>query len=128
LYIMIKERQIIFHNHHFQDFYFEQNEKVREKIGYVFRVIKTADKIPEKFLKYLEGTEGLFEIRFEVGNNIYRLFCCFDKVNLVVLFNGLQKKTKKTSRKEIEMAEKLKNEYFKLKIKENEKGQSNKKL
>lgn len=124
---MNKEREIIFHEHYFQDFYLVQTEKAREKIGYVFRVIKTVDKIPEKFLKHLEGTDGLFEIRIEVGSNIYRVLCCFDKGNLVVLFNGFQKKTQKTPRQEIEMAEKLKSEYFKLKIKENEKGQSNKK-
>lgn len=125
---MNNERQIIFHEHHFQDFYLDQNDKVREKIGYVFRVIKTVGKIPEKFLKHIEGTDGLFEIRIEVGSNIYRVFCCFDKGNLVVLFNGFQKKTQKTPRQEIEKAEKLKNEYFKLKMKENEKGQGNKKL
>ena len=124
---MNNERQIIFHEHHFQYFYLEQTDKVREKIGYVFRVIKTVDKIPEKFLKHIEGTEGLFEIRIEVGSNIYRVFCCFDKGNLVVLFNGFQKKTQKTPGQEIEKAEKLKNEYFKLKTKENEKGQGNKK-
>lgn len=124
---MDNERLIIFHKHHFQDFYLQQTEKVREKIGYVFRVIKTVDKIPEKFLKHIEGTDGLFEIRIEVGSNIYRVFCCFDKGNLVVLFNGFQKKTQKTPQQEIEMAGKLKNDYFKLKRKENEKGSGNKK-
>ena len=93
---MNNERQIIFHEHHFQDFYLEQTDKVREKIGYVFRVIKTVDKIPEKFLKHIEGTEGLFEIRIEVGSNIYRVFCCFDKGQLIILLNGFQKKTEKT--------------------------------
>ncbi len=60
-------------------------------------------------------------------SNIYRVFCCFDKGNLVVLFNGFQKKTQKTPQQEIETAGKLKNDYFKLKIKENEKGSGNKK-
>ena len=63
----------------------------------------------------------------QVGSNIYRVFCCFDKGNLVVLFNGFQKKTQKTPQQEIETAGKLKNDYFKLKIKENEKGSGNKK-
>lgn len=62
---MTTERQIIFHGHYFQDFYLEQTEKVREKIGYVFRVVKTVDKVPEKFLKLLEGTNRLYEIRIE---------------------------------------------------------------
>jgi len=56
--------------------------------------------------------DGLFEIRIEVGSNIYRIFCCFDKGNPVVLFNGFQKKAQKTPRKEIELAEQLKAEYF----------------
>lgn len=112
---MTTERQIIFHGHYFQDFYLEQTEKVREKIGYVFRVVKTVDKIPEKFLKHLEGTNGFYEIRIESGTNIFRVFCCFDKGNIVVLFNAFQKKTPKTLKQEIELAVKLKNEYFSLK-------------
>jgi len=109
------ERQIIFHKHYFQDFYLEVNDIVKEKIGYVFRVIKTVDKVSGKFLTHIEGTDELYEIRIEVGNNIYRIFCCFDKGNLVVLFNAFQKKTQKTPKQEIELAEKLKKEYFTLK-------------
>ena len=85
---------------------------MREKIGYVFRVVSTVEKIPEKFLKHLEGTEGLYEIRIEYNTNIFRIFCCFDKGNVVVLFNGFQKKTQKTPKQEIAFALKLKNEYF----------------
>lgn len=124
---MNQERKIIFHEHYFQEFYLEMNDSVKEKIGYVFRVIKTVEKIPEKFLKHIEGTEGLYEIRIEVGSNIYRVFCCFDKGNLVVLFNAFQKKTQKTPKSEIEFAQKLKLEYFTLKNDENEKSRSNKK-
>ena len=102
------------------------NSSVREKIGYVFRVIETVDRVSEKFLKHIEGTDGLYEIRIESGGNIYRIFCCFDRGNLVVLFNGFQKKIQKTPRQEIELAEKLKIEYFTLKGKY-EKERSNKK-
>ena len=116
---MAKEREIIFHGQHFKNFYLEVNDSVKEKIGYVFRVIKSVDKVSEKFLKHIEGTDGLYEIRVEVGSNIYRIFCCFDKGNLVVLFNAFQKKTQKTPRQEIELAEKLKKEYFTLKAKQN---------
>ncbi len=109
------ERQIIFHRDYFQEFYLEQSEKVREKIGFVFRVIKTVDKIPEKFLKHIDGSDGLYEIRVEAGSDIFRIFCCFDKGNLVVLFNGFQKKSQKIPKQEIVLAEKLKKEYFNLK-------------
>jgi phage-related protein len=124
---VLTERKIIFHGTHFQEFYLDVDDNVKEKIGYVFRVIATVDKVSEKFLKHIEGTDGLFEIRVEVGSNIYRIFCCFDKGNLVVLFNGFQKKTQKTPKSEIELAEKLKAEYFAAKEKQDEKTRSNKK-
>lgn len=63
----------------------------------------------------MTGTDGIYEIRIEFESNIYRIFCCFDKGNLVVLFNAFQKKTQKTPKKEIDLALKLKDEYFKLK-------------
>ena len=105
-------REIIFHENHFIEFYQKQDEKVKEKIKYVLELIKQVEKVPEKFLKHLTGTIGLYEIRIEYQSNIYRIFCCFDKGNLVILFNGFQKKTQKTPNNELEKAEKLKNEYF----------------
>ena len=109
---MKAQRQIIFYGNFFIDFYFEQTEKVQEKIEYVFKVIRTVQNVPKKFLDHMTGTEGLYEIRVEFESNIYRIFCCFDKGNLVVLFNGFQKKTQKTLKNEIELALKLKGEYF----------------
>ena len=114
---MTAEREIIFHGHYFQDFYLLQTNRVREKIGYVFRLIKTVDKIPAKFLRHLQGTDGLYEIRIDVDSNIFLIFCCFDKGNLVILFNAFQKKSQKTPRQEIELAVKLQTEYFNIKMK-----------
>jgi len=123
----VADRKIIFHKHYFQEFYINADDKVKEKIGYVFRLIKTIDKVPEKFLKHLEGKDGLYEIRIEVGNNIFRVFCCFDEGNLVVLFNAFQKKSQKTPAQEITLAEKLKIEYFTLNNIQNGKERSDKK-
>lgn len=106
------QRQIIFHGNYFIDFFVEQPQKVQEKIEFVFKIIRNVQNVPRKFLQHLAGTDGLYEIRIEFGSNIYRIFCCFDKGALVVLFNGFQKKTQKTPRKEIELALKLKDEYF----------------
>ena len=110
-------REIIFHENHFIEFYQVQNEKVKEKIKYVLELIKQVEKVPEKFLKHLSGTNGLYEVRIEYQSNIYRIFCCFDKGKLVVLFNGFQKKTQKTPTNEIDKALKLMEEYFNLKNK-----------
>ena len=109
------ERKIIFHRNHFLDFYQKQDLKVKSKIKYVFELIKQVDRVPEKFLSPMTGYDGLFEVRIEYQSNIYRVFCCFDEGRLVVLFNGFQKKTQKTPKKEIEKAMKLKKEYFQLK-------------
>ncbi|MEO8759896.1 MAG: type II toxin-antitoxin system RelE/ParE family toxin [Bacteroidia bacterium] len=114
---MKAERQIIFHKNYFIKFYTAQAPKVQEKIEYVFVLLKTVEKVPKKFLDHITGTEGIFEIRIEVGSNIFRIFCCFDKGNIVVLFNGFQKKSQKTPKQEIELAEKLKKEYFDKKSK-----------
>jgi len=81
-------RQIIFHGDYFTDFYKELDLKVREKVKYVFELIKQVNRVPEKFLAPMTGYNGLFEVRIEYQSNIYRIFCCFDEEKLVVLFNG----------------------------------------
>ena len=105
-------RELIFYGHYFEEFFAKQTGKVKEKIDYVLFVLTHAERVPEKFLKHMEGQKGLYEIRIEVGNNIFRIFCCFDKGKIVVLFNAFQKKTQKTPKAEIDLALKLMNEYF----------------
>lgn len=117
---MDRKRNLLFFRNYYNEFLEAQKETVKEKIDYVLFLITTAGRIPSKFFSYVEGTDGLFEIRIEFESNIYRIFCCFDEGNLVVLFNGFHKKTAKTPKKEIDKAIKIKNEYFKLKDKEYE--------
>jgi len=105
-------RQLIFYRRYFHEFFERQTEKVKEKIDYVLFVVTHTAQVPEKFLKHIVGQKGLYEIRVEVSNNIFRIFCCFDKGKIVVLFNGFQKKTQKTPKQEIALAVKLMNEYF----------------
>lgn len=105
-------REVVFYRNHFHDFFNKQTEKAKEKIDYVLFLLTHIDKVPEKFLKHIEGQKGLYEIRVKHSNNIFRLFCCFDKGKIVVLLNGYQKKSNKTLYKEIEMANKLMKEYF----------------
>ena len=95
----------------------QQTEKVKDKIDYVLYLVTNADKIPKKFFDSMTGYKGLFEIKIELESNIFRIFCCFDKGDLIILFNGFQKKTQKTPKKEIEKALRIKNEYFKQKEK-----------
>ena len=106
-------RNIIFYKNYFTSFYAEQTDEVRRKINQVLLLIQSQQRIPTKFLKHIESTEGLYEIRVELASNIYRIFCCFDEGRLVVLFNAFQKKTQKTPQAEINKALKIKDEYFK---------------
>jgi phage-related protein len=105
-------REIKFYKHYFNEFFTAQTDPTRRKIAQTLVWLREVDRLPVSILKSIEGRKGLYEIRIEVGNNIFRVFCCFDKGNLVILFNGFQKKTQKTPTKELDEAEKLMNEYF----------------
>ncbi|WP_317124977.1 type II toxin-antitoxin system RelE/ParE family toxin [Flavobacterium sp. RSP49] len=106
---------MIFYENHFLDFYKIQDDKVKAKIKNILELVMQVDRVPEKFLKHLSGRDGVYEIRVEYQSNIYRIFCCFDKANVVVLFNAFQKKTQKTPNSELEKAIRLRKEYFSTK-------------
>jgi phage-related protein len=109
---MEKAREVIFYKHYFDEFFTNLSPFAKSKVDYVLFLLTHIERIPEKFLKHIEGQKGLYELRIEAGNNIFRIFCCFDKKKIVVLFNAFQKKTQKTPSKEIALAIKLMNEYF----------------
>ena len=108
-------RDTVVFGNHFWDFYNAQTKVVQGKIDWVIGLVRTLRIIPGKFFKHLEGTDGLYEMRIKVSSDIFRVFCCFDKGNLVILFNGFQKKSDKTPKQEIERAEKLKQLYYESK-------------
>jgi phage-related protein len=115
---MDNKRQVIFYKHHFREFYDSMSEKVQQKIDYVLFLVSIAERIPKKFFQQIIGTDALYEIRVEYESNIYRIFCCFDEGNLVVLFNGFIKKSQKTPKREIEKALRIMKEYFEYKKKD----------
>jgi len=104
-------REVIFYGDYFWDFYKMQSPKVKKKINWTIGLLQFLEIIPEKYLKHIEGTD-LYEIRVSFGNNIFRIFCFFDKDLLVIILNGFQKKTQKTPRNEIDRAVKLKQYYY----------------
>jgi phage-related protein len=109
------KRKIIFYGNYFLDFYTNQEEKTKLKIDFVLDLIRNVDIVPIKFLKHLEGTDGLYEIKIITTSKSIRIFCCFDKGNLIVLLNCMIMKTDKTPKKELEKAIKLKEEYLLIK-------------
>lgn len=107
----LKIRKIVFYKSYFEDFFVLLNDKVKSKIIWTLELIEEIEKVPETYLKHIENTNGLYEVRIQQGNDIYRIFCFFDKGNLIILTNGFQKKTQKTPRKEIDKALRIKQEY-----------------
>jgi phage-related protein len=109
---MDKVREVIAYQNHFENFLRKQTEKVQNKIYKVIEAIETLERVPETYLKPIKTKKGLFEARIQLGSNIWRVFCFFDKGKLVILLNGFQKKSQKTPPKEIEKASKLMDQYF----------------
>lgn len=106
-------RTVIFYKRYCLDFIEAQTQEVRDKISWTIDVIRSIKIVPETYLKHIESSKGLYEIRVQHGTDIYRIFCFFDKGKLIILANGFQKKTQKTPRKEIARALKIKKEYEK---------------
>ncbi|MBQ0061423.1 MAG: type II toxin-antitoxin system RelE/ParE family toxin [Bacteroidales bacterium] len=105
-------RQIVPFREYFKEFKRTLPKEVLEKIYKVFIYIMVEQVIPSQFFKSIEGVKGLYEIRVEESGNIYRIFCCMDEGNLVVLFNAFQKKTTKTPSQHIKRATAIMKEYF----------------
>lgn len=87
-------------------------DKQAKKVTWVLRLVRDLDFVPIEYLKKLVNTKDIWEIRIKSGNNIFRILCFFDKGNLIILTNGFVKKTQKTPAREIELAEKRKQEYL----------------
>ena len=97
---MEKKRHVITYGDYFHDFFEKQTPKVRDPITY---------------LRIIEGTNGLYEVRVKLASNIFRIFCFFDGNKFVILLTAFQKKSQKTPLKEIRRAEALMKQYFKEK-------------
>jgi len=110
-------REIFFYKDYYLDFFTILKPDVQKKINWTLQLIATIDRVPKKYFDHITNSTGIFEIRVEVGTDIYRVFSFFDKGNLIILINGFQKKTQKTPKSEIELAEKLKKQYFDEKAK-----------
>lgn len=109
---MEKIREIVAYKDYFEDFLTKQPVKVQDKIFKILEAIETLERIPTNYLKYIVGTNGLYEARIQLTTDIWRIFCFFDNGRLVILLNGFQKKTQKTPKSEIEKAIILMNEYY----------------
>ncbi len=110
-------RNIFYYKNYFLDFFEKQTKDVQKKFNWTLQLIATIDRVPSKYFQHMEGSEGLYEIRVEVGSNIFRAFAFFDEGQLIVVANAFQKKTQKSPKNELELGKKIKKEYFNEKAK-----------
>ena len=106
-----KFRTAVLYKDYFEHFFVKQNNRVKEKILWTIRLIEDVEVVPSIYLKSISGTNGIYEIRIQTGPNIFRIFCFFDKENLIVIGNGFQKKTQKTPKNVIIKAIQIKLNY-----------------
>ena len=113
-------RRILTYGGYFEEFIETLPDDVVKKIDYGLALLSRPERAPAKFVKLVD--DGIFELRTEWESNIYRVFFIYDKGNVVVLFNGFQKKSQKTPRKEINKAKRIKQEYYESQERLSDKG------
>jgi len=95
-----------------EDFLNSLNSKQAQKVAWVMQIVEELDKVPATFLKKLANTDDIWEIRVQIGGNIFRFLGFFDAGSFIVLTNGFQKKTQKTPKSEILLSEQRKQVYL----------------
>lgn len=108
----MSKRQLYFYKNYFEEFFRVQSKRVRYKVLWTLRIVSELENVPEKYLKRLRGTSGIYEVRIRVGTNVYRVFCFFDRDDIIVVGHGFQKKDQKVPRSEILKAEEVKRKYY----------------
>ena len=86
--------------------------KQAQKVLWVLQLIEELEIVPRQYFKKLVDSEGIWEVRVQFGNDIFRLLGFFDGGILLILTNGFAKKTQKTPPQEIALAVRRKNDYL----------------
>ena len=97
----VKYREVITYKSYFEDFFKEQSPKVQDKIIKILDLIEQVERIPVTYLRYVEGTDGLFEVRVILNGNIFRVFCFFDGNRLIVLLSGFRRRRRRRLEKKL---------------------------
>ena len=82
------------------------------KIAWVLKLIREIDRVPSNYFKKLTNSDDIWEVRVDFGSNTFRLLGFYCGKDMIILTNSFQKKSQKIPKKEIELAEKRKKEYF----------------
>ena len=95
-----------------EEFLDSLNGKQAQKVLWVLRLVEELDVVPRQYFKKLADSEGIWEVRIQFGNDIFRLLGFFESGTLLILTNGFAKKTQKTPPQEIALAIRRKEEVL----------------
>jgi phage-related protein len=94
-----------------EEFFDTLSDTQTKKILWVMKLVKELNPVPSQYFTKLVNTDDIWEVRVQIGGIIFRLLGFIEGDRLVILTNGFQKKTQKTPRHEIELAESRKREH-----------------
>ncbi len=100
-----------------EDFLDSLSSKQAQKVAWILSLVEELEIVPGQYFQKMTNTDDLWEVRVKVGTNIFRLLGFFDGSKLVVISHAFHKKTQKTPRQAIRLAEERKQDYFKRKKK-----------
>ncbi len=95
-----------------EEFLDSLSPKEAQKVTWVLKLIEELPRVPSHYFKKLVNTEDIWEVRVIFGKNIFRILGFWDGPKLVVLTHAFQKKTQKTPKQAIQIAEARRREYL----------------
>ena len=88
------------------------SSKEAQKVAWVLNLIEELEQVSTKYHKQLQNTDGIVEIRVQIGKNHFRLLGFEHKGTFVILTNDFKKKDQKVPKSEIELAQQRRKEYL----------------
>jgi phage-related protein len=91
------------------------SSQAARKVAWVLKLVEELDRVPTQYLKRLVNTNGLWEVRVASAGNAYRILCFFDGKAWLVLNHAFCKKSQRTPRHAIVLAEERRRDYLRRK-------------
>jgi len=95
-----------------EEFLDSLESKQAQKVAWVLQLIEELDVVPAQYFKKLVNADDLWEVRVQIGGNIFRILGFLEGDRLIVLNHAFQKKTQKTPKQDIKLAESRKHDYL----------------
>ena len=94
-----------------EEFFDSLNAFQMRKTAWTLKVIQELEFVPRQYLKKLDGTDELWEVRVQAGSDKIRILGFIETGKLIILTRGFIKKSEKIPKNEIELATERKKDY-----------------